>query len=69
MGAERERRKNHIYKPPIARHGEYNRYVRYFFADDKNKGKELRDAAVSWNAVKRDRNRPRYKPDRAEDRT
>jgi hypothetical protein len=37
--AERERRQAPSYKPAIAEHGEYNRYIRDFFADEQNKGK------------------------------
>jgi SAP domain-containing new25/Domain of unknown function (DUF6434) len=60
--AERERRKDQLYKPVIASHGEYNRYIRDFFADKHNKGKSLRDAAASWNARKNSRGDRRYQP-------
>jgi hypothetical protein len=59
--AEKERRKQAGYKAPIAKHGEYNRFVRDFFADEANKGKALREAVAAWNAVKSRRDR-RYKP-------
>jgi len=50
--AERDRRRRGDYQPPIAEHGKYNRYIRDFFADEQNKGKSLRDAAASWNAIR-----------------
>jgi hypothetical protein len=50
--AERERRRAPGYKPAIAKHGEYNRYVRDFFADERNKGKTMLEASASWNSVK-----------------
>jgi hypothetical protein len=58
--AEHERRRNADYKAPIASQGEYNRYVRAFFADKRNRGKSLRDAAASWNSAKRIRGDRRY---------
>jgi hypothetical protein len=53
--AERERRQAPSYKPAIAEHGEYNRYIRDFFADEQNKGKSMREAAASWNLAKHGR--------------
>jgi hypothetical protein len=60
--AEYERRRGPDYKAPIASQAEYNRYIRDFFADEKNRGRSLRDAATSWNAAKRIRGNRRYKP-------
>ena len=60
--AEYERRKNPRYKAPIASHGEYNQYIRDFFADGRNKGKPLRAAVASWNTAKRARGDRRYRP-------
>ncbi|MEK9281144.1 MULTISPECIES: DUF6434 domain-containing protein [unclassified Bradyrhizobium] len=50
--AERDKRRNPDYVPPIAAHGKYNRFIRAFFADPKNKGKSMKEAAAAWNAVK-----------------
>jgi hypothetical protein len=58
---ERDRRRNPNYKATIAEHGKYNRFIRDYFADPRNKGKPLRDAAASWNAIKTQRGDPRYK--------
>jgi hypothetical protein len=61
--AEHERRKQPDYRAPIASQGEYNRYIRDFFADEGNKGKSFRDAAASWNVAKRARGEARrYRP-------
>ena len=59
--AEYERRQDPKYRAPIASHGEYNRYIRDYFNDERNKGKSLRDAVVSWNAAKRGRGDRRYR--------
>ena len=59
--AEYERRQDPKYRAPIASHGEYNRYIRDYFSDERNKGKSLRDAAASWNAAKRGRGDRRYR--------
>lgn len=48
--AEQARRSSGDYQAPIAEHGRYNRFIRDFFADPKNRGKSLRDAAAAWNA-------------------
>ena len=50
--AERDRRENKSYTPKIADHGEYNQFIRDYFADAANQGKTMRDAASAWNAVK-----------------
>jgi hypothetical protein len=59
--AEYERRQDPKYRAPTASHGEYNRYIRDFFSDERNKGKSLRDAVASWNAAKRGRGDHRYR--------
>jgi SAP domain-containing new25/Domain of unknown function (DUF6434) len=59
--AEYERRQDPKYRAPIASHGEYNRYIRDYFSDERNKGKTLRDAVASWNAAKRGRGDRRYR--------
>ena len=59
--AEYERRKSPGYKAPIASQGEYNQYIRDFFADRRNRGKAFSDAVASWNAAKRRRGDRRYK--------
>jgi hypothetical protein len=51
--------------PEIASHGEYNRFVRDFFADEKNRGKSMRDAAKSWNSIKNSEGDRRYTPKRS----
>jgi hypothetical protein len=58
--AERDRRRNTAYRAPLAEHGKYNRFVRDFFADKRNQGRSLRDAAASWNKIKNKRGDPRY---------
>jgi hypothetical protein len=55
--AENERRKRKDYKPRLAKHGEYNIFVRAFFADPVNHGKSMREAAAAWNKVKPSRDR------------
>ena len=59
--AEYARRQDPKYRAPIASHGEYNRYIRDYFSDERNKGKSLRDAVASWNAAKRGRGDRRYR--------
>jgi SAP domain-containing new25/Domain of unknown function (DUF6434) len=58
--AERDRRRNPDYKPALMEHGKYNRFIRDFFDDERNKGKSLGDAAKAWNAIKNKRGDPRY---------
>ncbi|MCE9592584.1 MAG: SAP domain-containing protein [Planctomycetes bacterium] len=58
---ERARRRRDDYEAPIAEQGKYNRFIRAFFADTKNRGKSLADAARAWNAVKHRRGTPRYR--------
>jgi hypothetical protein len=60
--AERERRRDSSYQPPIAEQGKYNRFVRDFFADEENQARSLRDAAAAWNAIKDRRGDHRYQP-------
>jgi hypothetical protein len=60
--AEYGRRKQPGYSAPIASQGEYNRYIRDFFADEQNKGQSFRDAVASWNVAKRARGDRRYRP-------
>ena len=61
--AEYERRKRPDYRAPIASQGEYNRYIRDFFADEGNKGKSFRDAVAAWNVAKGARGDDRrYRP-------
>ena len=55
--AERDRRKTESYQPNIADHGEYNQFIRDYFADAANRGKTMRDAATAWTAVKPTRSR------------
>ena len=59
--AERDRRRDPAYEPPLAEHGKYNRFIRDFFADERNRGKSLRDAAAAWNAVKHGPGDQRYR--------
>ena len=58
--AERDRRRSRDYRPAIAEQGKYNRFIRDFFDDERNKGKSLADAAKAWNAIKNKRGEPRY---------
>jgi SAP domain-containing new25/Domain of unknown function (DUF6434) len=60
--AEQQRRKDPTYRPSIAAHGEYNQYIRDFFADERNKGASLRDAVASWNAARERPGDRRYRP-------
>lgn len=57
---EKQRRRDPAYKPRLGRSGEYNLYVRDFFADPANAGKTLRDAATGWNQVKKNRGPRKY---------
>jgi len=59
--AERDRRRDPDYEAPLAEHGKYNRFIRDFFADERNRGKSLRDAAAAWNAVKHGPGDQRYR--------
>ena len=60
--AERERRRDPAYEATLAAQGEYNLFVRGFFADPANAGKSLADAAGAWNAIKGRRCSRRYRP-------
>jgi len=51
--AERDRRNDKSYKPTIMKSGEYNQFIRDFFADPANRGKRLTDAVSSWERVKK----------------
>ena len=59
--AERERRQDPAYQARLPAHGEYNLFVRGFFADPANKGRSLADAASAWNAVKFRKGSRRYR--------
>ena len=59
--AERARRRDPRYQARIASHGKYNRFIRDFFADERNRGKSLRAAAAAWNAVKHRPGDQRYR--------
>ncbi len=61
---EREQRKDPTFKPRLGKAGEYNRYVRAFFADRANAGKSIADAARGWNRAKKERGPRRYKKTR-----
>jgi hypothetical protein len=58
--AERQRRKDKSYKPVIMKSGEYNQYIRDFFADPTNEGKSLKHAIAGWNKAKRQVGPRRY---------
>jgi len=60
--AERDRRRTPSYKAEIAEHGKYNHFIRDYFADERNRGKSLGDAAAAWNAIKTRKGDPRYTP-------
>lgn len=59
--AERDRRRDSSYTAEIAQQGKYNRFIRDYFADKRNQGKSLRDAAAAWNAIKTKKGDPRYR--------
>lgn len=59
--AEKQRRDSSNYKAPIASHGKYNCFIRDYFADKKNKGKTLKDAAAAWNKIRKSSGTLRYK--------
>jgi hypothetical protein len=59
--AERDRRRTSSYKAEIAQHGKYNRFIRDYFADERNQGKSLRDAATAWNKIKTRKGGPDYR--------
>ncbi len=59
--AEKERRRDPTYKPRLGKAGEYNQYVRDFFADAANQGKSLKRAAAGWNRVKKERGKRKYR--------
>ena len=58
--AEQARRRSPGHTAPIAEHGKWNHFVRDFFADTRNKGKSLSDAARAWKKVKAGRGKHRY---------
>lgn len=62
--AERDRRRTPGYQAKIIDHCKYNGFIRAFFADERNSGKSLRDAAAAWNAVKLGPGDHRYQPTR-----
>lgn len=62
--AERDKRRNPDYAPPIASHGKYNRFIRAFFADPENRGKSMKEAAAAWNIVKTTAGEQLYVPSR-----
>ena len=59
--AERERRQDPAYQARLPAQGEYNLFVRGFFADPANKGRSLADAASAWNSVKFRKGSRRYR--------
>lgn len=46
-------KKDKSYKREIGKQFEYNQFIRDFFADDKNKGKDKSDAINAWNEIKK----------------
>jgi len=50
--AERDRRRDPGYEAQLAKHGKWNRFVRDFFKDERNRGKRMTDAAAAWKKVK-----------------
>lgn len=59
--AERDRRQDSAYQARLPAQGEYNLFVRGFFADPANKGRSLADAASAWNSVKFRKGGRRYR--------
>ena len=66
--AEFNRRRRASYEAPLASHGEYNQYVRDYFADPENAGNAFADAAASWMKAKRARGDRRYQRTRLKKR-
>jgi hypothetical protein len=60
--AERERRKNKSYRPPIMKSCEYNQFIRDFFADTGNRGKSMRDAVALWKRIRQNHGPRKYAP-------
>ncbi|MCR6108976.1 cytoplasmic protein [Bacillus sp. A301a_S52] len=50
---EEERKKDPLYKKKIAPQFEYNQFIRDFFADPNNQGKNREEAIESWNNIKK----------------
>jgi hypothetical protein len=50
--AERDRRRDTRYRPVLAAHGLYNRFIRAFFSDPGKTAASLRQAAKEWNRIK-----------------
>ena len=50
---EEKRKKDPSYKKQIGPQFEYNQFIRDYFADPKNKGKNREDAIKAWNIMKK----------------
>lgn len=50
---EEKRKKDPTYKKQIGPQFEYNQFIRDYFADRKNKGKNREDAIKAWNVIKK----------------
>ncbi|RUL53544.1 DUF6434 domain-containing protein [Lysinibacillus antri] len=50
--AEEERKKDPSYSKDIASQFEYNQFIRDFFADPNNKGRNRKEAIEAWNTIK-----------------
>jgi SAP domain-containing protein/uncharacterized protein DUF6434 len=61
--AERERRKDKSYRPPIMKSCEYNQFIRDYFADAANRGKTMRDAVGLWKRVRGKHGPRKYAPE------
>ncbi|MCU7667496.1 SAP domain-containing protein [Bacillus thuringiensis] len=50
---EEKRKKDPSYQKKIAPQFEYNQFIRDFFSDSKNKGKNREEAIEAWNKIKK----------------
>lgn len=59
---EEKRKKDPAYKKEIAPEFEYNQFIRNFFADPQNKGKNREEAIACWNETKKQPGSNKYIP-------
>lgn len=58
---EEKRKRDPVYKKQIGPQFEYNQFIRDYFADPKNKGKNREDAIKAWNVIKKLPDSNKYK--------
>ncbi|RDW20239.1 cytoplasmic protein [Oceanobacillus arenosus] len=61
---EEKRKKDPTYKKKIAPQFEYNQFIRDFFADSKNIGKNREEAISAWKEIKQLPGSNKYNPDK-----